>query len=377
LQKITKSAEFLLGDTTATMKSIPLSVVMSVFNGQAFLVEAIESILAQTFRDFEFVIVDDGSTDGTGEILSKFAKQDERIRILRHANKGRAESLNVGIGLVSGTYIARMDADDIALQHRLEDQIVFMGQHPEVGLLSGAYERFSGDGRAIDIVRPPLRDDEIRLMMLRTSAMCHPAVMMKRDIVLTSGGYRKALLDADDYDLWLRMSERTQLANLEQPILRYRVHSKQSSIANSSHQALCVLAARTASAMRKLGKPDPLTGIHRVTPELLIRLGVTKSEIQDSLLANHSGWQEVIGENDPEMALTLIEGLLRIGSGGFLERRVVADLWLKAADIHYAQNRPWRALFCAGRGLSARPIVAGRPLKKAFTRRVKPIPKRM
>ena len=202
-------------------------------------------------------------------------KQDERIRILRHANKGRAESLNVGIGLVSGKYIARMDADDIALQHRLEDQIAFMDQHPEVGLLSGTYERFSGNGSAIDIVRPPLRDDEIRLMMLRTSAMCHPAVMMKRDIVLISGGYRKPLLDADDYDLWLRMSERTQLANLEQPILRYRVHSKQSSIANSSHQALCVLAAHSIGNA-KLGKLDPLTSVHRVTPELLIRLGVTK-----------------------------------------------------------------------------------------------------
>ena len=351
------------------MKSIPISVVMSVFNGEAFLIEAIESILAQTFRDFEFVIVDDGSTDGTAEILDRFAKEDERIRVLRHANKGRAESLNVGIGLATGEYIARMDADDIALQHRLEDQIVFMGQHPEVGLLSGAYERFSSDGRAIDIVRPPLRDDEIRLMLLRTSAMCHPAVMMKRNIVLLSGGYRKALLDADDYDLWLRMSERTQLANLGQPILRYRVHPKQSSIANSSHQALCVLAARTASAMRRSGKPDPLTGVHRVTPQLLITLGVTKAEIQDSLLANYREWQAVIGQNDPEMVLTLIEGFLRSGSAGFVERRVLADLWLKAADIHYSQRRMWRALFCAGRGLLVRPIVAGRPLKRAFTRR--------
>ena len=98
------------------MKSVSVSVVMSVFNGQAFLVEAIESILGQTFRDFEFVIVDDGSTDGTAEILNRFAKQDERIRILRHSNKGRAESLNVGIGLANGEYIARMDADDIALR---------------------------------------------------------------------------------------------------------------------------------------------------------------------------------------------------------------------------------------------------------------------
>src|ERR1700719_1618949 len=145
LQKISKLAEFLRGDTAATMKSIPISVVMSVFNGQAFLVEAIESILGQTFRDFEFVIVDDGSTDSPPEILNRFAKQDERIRIHRHANKGRAESLNIGIALANGEYIARMDADGISLRIRLEEQVRFMEEHPDVGLLGGGFELISDD----------------------------------------------------------------------------------------------------------------------------------------------------------------------------------------------------------------------------------------
>ena len=269
------------------MSSPTVSVVMSVFNGQTFLAEAIESILNQTFRDFEFLIVDDGSTDATPEILSTYAKQDGRIRIVRHENKGRAVSLNIGIGLSKSLYVARMDADDISLPNRLKEQFEFMERHPAVGLLSGSYERINAEGRLLDTVRLLPRDEEIKLAMLINNAMCHPAAMMRREEAIACGGYRKAFLDADDYDLWLRMSERSQLANLEQPILQYRVHSKQVSIVNSGHQMLCVLAARTAAAFRKQGRPDPLSGVEQITPELLRKLGVAKAEIQHCLLASY------------------------------------------------------------------------------------------
>src|ERR1700720_4672159 len=119
------------------MKSAPISVVMSVFNGEAFLGQAIESILDQSFLDFEFLIVDDGSTDSTPKIISDYAHRDKRLRVVTHDNKRRAESLNIGIGLASGRYIARMDADDVALPPRLEKQIEFMEQNPEVGVLGG------------------------------------------------------------------------------------------------------------------------------------------------------------------------------------------------------------------------------------------------
>jgi glycosyltransferase involved in cell wall biosynthesis len=258
-----------------------VSVVMSVYNGERFLSEAVQSILGQSFSDFEFVIVDDGSTDKSSEILAQYMRRDDRIRVHRHTNKGRAVSLNIGIELSKGRYIARMDADDVALPNRLKEQVDFMELHPEVGLLSGSYERIDAKGQPLDTVRLLPRDEEIKVAMLVSNAMCHPAAMFRREVAMACGGYRKVFLDADDYDLWLRMSERIQLANLEQPILRYRVHSKQASIANSRHQMLCVLAARTGAVFRKQGRPDPFSGVEEITPELLGKLGVTKAEIQD------------------------------------------------------------------------------------------------
>src|SRR6266446_9100847 len=154
------------------MNSPPtVSVVMSVYNGQRFLSEAIQSILRQSFSDFEFVIVDDGSTDKSSGILAEYMRLDGRIRVHRHTNKGRAISLNIGIELSKGRYIARMDADDVALPNRLKEQVDFMELHPEVGLLSGSYERIRSNGRLLDRVRLPLLDDEIRSMMLHSNAM--------------------------------------------------------------------------------------------------------------------------------------------------------------------------------------------------------------
>ena len=343
---------------------------MSVYNGQVFLSEAIESILRQMFRDFEFVIIDDGSTDETSEILSAYANRDARVLVFHHDNKGRAESLNIGMNFAKGPYIARMDADDIALPDRLQQQYEFMRRHPEVGLLSGAYERISSDGQLLDIVRPPLRDDQIRLMMLRTSAMCHPAVMMRKEIALLSGGYRANLLDADDYDLWLRMSEHTQMANLENIILRYRVHPNQASVANSISQTLCVIAARTAAMCRKLGEPDPLSGVEKVTPQLLRKLGVTTAEIQDSLLVNYGNWIELLNTKDPDAALRIVEGLLQTADSKWTEQSPLADAWLIAAAIYYQRGRLGKAFLYICRGILVRPIVVGRPAKRIFTKLV-------
>ena len=121
------------------MSSPTVSVVMSVFNGEEFLSQTIDSILNQTFRDFEFVIVDDGSTDATVDILSGYALRDGRIRTLRKGKQGRAASLNLGINLANGKYIANIDADDLAMPGRLEEQVAFMERNPKVGVLGGAF----------------------------------------------------------------------------------------------------------------------------------------------------------------------------------------------------------------------------------------------
>src|SRR6266851_1359493 len=286
------------------MNSPPtVSVVMSVYNGEAFLPEAVESILAQTFREFEFLVIDDGSKDGTAEILGGYASRDRRVRVVRHENKGRVTSLNVGIGLATGKYIARMDADDVAMPYRLAEQIEFMERHPEVGLLGGAVKLISAAGRVVKTAQPPLEDTEIRSLMLRYNPMFHPTVVMRKEVALAAGGYRKALLDADDYDLWLRMSERSRLANLAKTVLQYRIHSEQVSIRNLQHQTQCVLAARAAAMQRMCGRPDPLSDVEEITPQLLETLGVTAAETQEALRGAYGYWTEILKQIDSQAAL--------------------------------------------------------------------------
>jgi Glycosyl transferase family 2 len=348
------------------MSSLAISVLMSVCNGQEFLSEAMESVLQQTYRDFEFLIIDDGSTDATPEILKRYADKDERIRIHRHDNRGRAESLNVGMELAKGKYVARIDADDVALPDRLGEQLEFLESHPEVGLLGGAFELMSRRGQILREVRFPTSDEEIRGRMLVDNPICHPTVMMKKEVAKASGGYRKALVDADDYDLWLRMLEQTQAANLDECVLRYRVHAGQVSVRYLTHQKECVLAARAAAAIRRAGGADPLVGIERVTPQLLNALGVSGKEIREQVLSGYRYWIEVLEKSDPEAALEAIGGLLELS--GSMARRERANTWLRAARIHAELGKPMRALFSASRGFLVRPIVAGRPFKRAFLR---------
>jgi glycosyltransferase involved in cell wall biosynthesis len=350
------------------MKTVPISVVTSVFNGEAFLGQAIESILDQSFLDFEFLVIDDGSTDSTPKIISNYAHRDKRIRVVRHDNRGRAESLNIGIGLASGKYIARMDADDVALPHRLEKQIEFMEQNPGVGVLGGAYDLINVNGDVINRVRPPLEDTEIRSLMLRYNPMCHPTVVMKKDIALASGGYRAALLDADDYDLFLRMAERSKLANLQESVLQYRLHAGQVSVRNLKHQTFCVVAARYAASVRGSGRTDPLSNVTEISAELLSSFGVAAEEINYSLSGAYSYWIETLGQSDPEGSLRMIQELLELGESGYIERQDLANAWWRAGGIHLRRGRPGRALLAIAHAALANPDVAKRFVKWPFKR---------
>lgn len=348
------------------MASPSVSVVMSVFNGEAYLAQAVESILNQTFRDFEFIIIDDGSTDRTPEILAGYARRDRRVRVFPQKNIGRAESLNRGIALSSSPLIARMDADDISEPARLQRQVEFLKGHPDVGLLSCAFEMISEGGGLLRRVDLPLTDSDIRFHMRRWNAFCHPAVMMKTDAFFSTSGYRKALLDADDYDLWLRMAEHTNLANIDEVLLRYRVHPGQASIANMEHQTLCVLAARAASAEREGGRPDPLSGVTNITVEVVSGLGVTEAEKEDALICAHRYWIETLVADESGAIIGIMENLTRLYASGRQQRWQLSDAWLDVATMQYRQKRPLRALCSAARGISVRPIVAVRPIKKAI-----------
>src|SRR3984893_8087593 len=333
------------------MSSPTVSVVMSVFNGEEFLSETIDSVLNQSFRDFEFVIVDDGSTDATADILSKYVLRDGRIRVLRNGKKGRAASLNLGISLANGKYVANPDADDLSIPGRLEEQVAFMERNPEVGVLGGAFELIADSGDVIDIIRHPLEDSQIQSVILRYNPICHSSVILRKDIVLASGGYRSTFEPSEDYDLWLRMSERSRLANLQNVLVRYRVHANQLSVRKLERQTLCVLAASAAAEQRRSGRSDPFADIQEITPQVVESLGVTRFKTHTAFVEALRCWISQLKDINSEAALELVEKLIQLSHSGPVEPRILADAWLAAARIHYRQGRRARALLYVGRAI--------------------------
>lgn len=345
------------------------SVLLPVYNGERYLAEAMESVLAQTFADFEFVIVDDGSTDGSPDILARYAKQDARVRIFRQQNVGRAESLNRAIGHSTGDLLARMDADDISLPERIEKQFRFLSEHPAVGLLAGGVELITTDRRTIQVACPPLTDEGIRSLMAEGNPI-YPLVMMRRSAVMAAGGYRKALCDADDYDLYIRIGEHSEFAALPDTILRYRIHPDQISLRKPEHQVECALAARAAAERRRKGETDPLWKADDVTPEILRELGVLPEELRKTIMWVRMHWMDLVADFYPETALEIKDKLLSMCSSKSADRKTAAQVLFKAASIHRRERDFGKALSALGRAVAAEPVEASRHLKMAFARRL-------
>ena len=213
-----------------TNKTPFISVLMPVYNAKRYVAEAVRSILAQTFADFELIIIDDGSTDGSRAILEDLAAGDSRIRLVSRENRGLVATLNELMGMARADLVARMDADDVAIPERFEWQVEFLRDHPEVVCLGGFQHHIDSEGRYLYLYTCPLGDPEIQdQMLLGHCEINHPSVMMRREVALAVGGYRAEMEHLEDLDLWLRMGERGQLANLDRVITRYRVHEKSKS----------------------------------------------------------------------------------------------------------------------------------------------------
>ena len=208
------------------MGSPGVSVLMSVYNGQRFLREAIDSILAQTEGNFEFIIINDGSSDATAEILSSY--EDPRLRIVHQENCGMAVSLNRGLKMARAKLVARMDADDIALADRLAVQLKEYERWGQVDVLGGQVEFISETGYSLGTIRYPLSHKDIvdRLETRPGTAILHPTVLYKRESVLGHGGYDPFFSkSSQDYDLWLRMSRDCRFANTKETVLKLRLNS--------------------------------------------------------------------------------------------------------------------------------------------------------
>ena len=212
-----------------------ISVVMSVYNGGKYLQEAIESILTQTYSDFEFIIIDDCSTDDSVNIIESY--DDRRIRLIRNKHNLRLPaSLNKGIKMATGKYIARMDADDISMPDRFDKQVTYMEAHSEVVAAGGSFQAIDENGNNL-YIHHSTTGEKLAKYCLMPSPMAHPTVMMRRDVIVANNlFYDEQYSSAQDYDLWQRINKKFKIDNLPDILLRYRIQSNSISVAKRQQQ---------------------------------------------------------------------------------------------------------------------------------------------
>jgi glycosyltransferase involved in cell wall biosynthesis len=229
---------------------------MPAYNAAVYVDEAVASILNQTFRDFEFIIINDGSTDETGSILDKYGKTDSRIRLYHQENQGMIAALNRGCRLAHGKYIARMDADDISFPDRLEKQLAYIEEHPQVGILGTWINNIDKNGLLRGTWRPPTNSKMLKWTLFFGVCVAHPSVLMRRDLITKLNFYRPEAAHAEDVDLWFRASALTEFGNISEVLLKYRVwtgstHQSGLQVRNDCHVQLL------ASYIKDLLKVDP------------------------------------------------------------------------------------------------------------------------
>ncbi len=297
---------------------------MSVHDDAATVGAAIQSILGQTFGDFEFLIVNDGSTDGSGAIIDTFAAADPRIRAIHQPNRGLIASLNRLVAEARGALIARMDGDDISLPERFAAQVAFLDAHPDHGVLgTNTNEIDEADRVTLCTDLHPLDHKAVQAALRRGSPVAHSSVMMRTAVVRAAGGYRAAYRHCEDYDLWLRLSERTRIANLAERMLLYRRSGGQVSVRHVVEQQTGAAIARQAHHERLAGRPDPTDGLERLPP--LADL--------DALFGRAGVAQQVRGE----LAQTMVYSREALRGGGF-------DLLIDHVEAGGARGVLWRTV---------------------------------
>lgn len=207
------------------MKTPQITVVMSVWNARGTLARSVESILAQTFSDFEFLIVDDGSTDGSDEMLAKYAREDARIRILGQKNSGLTRALIRGCAEARGVWIARQDADDWSEPQRLEECLVFAGRHPECVMVSSWADYRGPGGEVLDVIQRP-EDPFVATQGLIYEKMgppAHGSMLFEKKAYMIAGGYRAPFYFGQDSDLWLRMASAGKIGYVQEVLYHYTV----------------------------------------------------------------------------------------------------------------------------------------------------------
>jgi glycosyltransferase involved in cell wall biosynthesis len=246
-----------------------VSALMPVHNAERYVAEAITSILQQTFTDFELIVIDDGSSDRSGDILESFAEKDPRVIVHHQSNSGLVASLNRACSLARGTYIARSDADDLNLPQRFEKQVEYLDRHSDIGLLGTWIQDIGPDGKPGPVWPLPTTPAAIGWFLMFGNCVAHPSVMARRRLIQTLG-YRAEATHIEDYDLWIRISAVSNLANLPEVLVKYRVLNDSVSSRN-----LLVQRDKASKAGRRLmaelmNSDD--TSVQVLTKDLLLKL---------------------------------------------------------------------------------------------------------
>jgi glycosyltransferase involved in cell wall biosynthesis len=237
--------------------SIPaVTVVFRAYNCSKFIGQAIDSILAQTFQDFEIVIVDDGSTDGTDVILKAYAQQDQRIRLIRNEpNQGPVKTMNIGVRNARGEFVAVHDSDDISLPHRLETQVNFLKSHPEVALIGGGALFIDEEGELLRVGTDRRRvGEEVKLFLEKGQAFIHSSVMYRRTCIEAIGLYDEFFTSSHDYDMTLRMASIFRIVYYEEPLVKWRRLNSGITNKQQSFQAAFAELARIRNKAKEEGK---------------------------------------------------------------------------------------------------------------------------
>ena len=246
-----------------------VSVIMPAYNAKRYVEQTIRSVLAQTFGDFEFIIVDDGSTDGTLPILQRFAADDSRVVVISRPNTGIVGALNDAIARARGEFLARMDADDVCFPERLAKQVAYLRDHAECVGVGTFVETIDPYGSVLDRLVHETEHDAIdrELMTGRGFAMVHPTIMMRAEAVARVGGYRKQWQHSEDLDLFLRLAEIGKLHNLPKYLLRYRMHYESANhLRHEEQRAIKQKLMEEAYARRGVPMPADMTFTRRYPP---------------------------------------------------------------------------------------------------------------
>ena len=236
------------------MKNPEVTVLMSVYNGEKYLREAIDSILNQTFENFEFLIINDGSTDGTADTLQSY--NDPRIKIINNEkNIGLTKSLNRGLKIARGEYIARQDADDVSMPERLEKEVNFLNQNRNIGLVGTYSLRINEKGNVLHVARPLNDDRELKEKLLIGNQFGHGSVMFRRECIEKVGSYREEFKSSQDYDLWLRIADFFDVANIPELLYKWRLNVNSISVVRKDQQdKYATVAIELAKERRQFGK---------------------------------------------------------------------------------------------------------------------------